>query len=150
MTPVPDDADGALMVLAGRGDGSAFRTLVEKYQGPLTNFLHHLVADPAEAEELAQDVFLRVHRAAPRYRPDARFTTWLYRIATNLALNALRARRRRPTVSLDNPGPGEPGPNRHSATAPREAPPDSFTWRFIQDLKFRPKGVYTCATAARS
>lgn len=112
------------MVLAGRGDRAAFRTIVEKYQGPVTNFLHHLVADQGQAEELAQDVFLRVFRAAPRYRPDARFTTWLYRIATNLAYNALRARKRRPTVALDDLDPGEPGPNRQSATAPREARPD--------------------------
>ena len=95
------------MVLAGRGDRAAFLTLVEKYQGPVTNFLHHLVADQGQAEELAQDVFLRVFRAAPRYRPDARFTTWLYRIATNLALNALRGRKRRPTVPLDHLGPNE-------------------------------------------
>lgn len=120
----PDDDDAALMVRVGRGDRAAFRTLVEKYEGPVTNFIHHLVADQGQAEELAQDVFLRAYRAAPRYRPDARFTTWLYRIATNLALNALRARKRRPTMSLDDLGPGEPGPNRRSATAPREARPD--------------------------
>jgi len=122
--PSPGDADAALMVLVGRGDRAAFRTLVEKYQGPVTNFIHHLTSDQGQAEELAQDVFLRVYRAAPRYRPDARFTTWLYRIATNLALNALRARKRRPTVSLDNLGPDDPGRHRHSATAPREARPD--------------------------
>jgi len=112
------------MVLAGRGDRAAFRALVEKYQGPVTNFLHHLVADQGQAEELAQEVFLRVFRAAPRYRPDARFTTWLYRIATNLALNALRARKRRPTVPLDDLGPDEGGGRSQSATAPREARPD--------------------------
>jgi RNA polymerase sigma-70 factor, ECF subfamily len=112
------------MARVGQGDRAAFRTLVERYQGPLTNFLHHLTSDHGQAEELAQDVFLRVYRAAPRYRPDARFTTWLYRIATNLALNALRTRRRKPTVSLDDEGSGDPGPGRHSATAPDEARPD--------------------------
>jgi RNA polymerase sigma-70 factor, ECF subfamily len=119
-----EEDDAALMVRVGQGDRAAFRTLVERYQGPLTNFLHHLTSDQGQAEELAQDVFLRVYRAAPRYRPDARFTTWLYRIATNLALNALRARARKPTVSLGNDASSELGPGRHSATAPREARPD--------------------------
>jgi RNA polymerase sigma-70 factor, ECF subfamily len=119
-----DDDDAALMVRVGQGDRAAFRTLVEKYQGPLTNFIHHLTSDQGQAEELTQDVFLRVYRAAPRYRPDARFTTWLYRIATNLALNALRARTRKPTVSLDDKRSAEPGPDRHSATAPNEPRPD--------------------------
>jgi RNA polymerase sigma-70 factor, ECF subfamily len=108
------------MVRVGQGDRAAFRTLVERYQGPLTNFLHHLTLDQGQAEELAQDVFLRVYRAAPRYRPDARFTTWLYRIATNLALNARRARIRKPTVPLDDDASLE----RHSATAPDEPRPD--------------------------
>ena len=112
------------MALAARGDRAAFRRLVEKHQGPVTNFLHHLVADQGQAEELAQDVFLRVFRAAPRYRPDARFTTWLYRIATNLALNALRGRKRRPTVPLDRRDLIERGGEGRSATAPREARPD--------------------------
>jgi RNA polymerase sigma-70 factor, ECF subfamily len=115
-----------LMARVGQGDRAAFRTLVERYQGPLTNFLHHLTSDQGQAEELAQDVFLRVYRAAPRYRPDARFTTWLYRIATNLALNALRARARKPTVPLDDDASRAAGPERHSATAPREARPDEM------------------------
>jgi RNA polymerase sigma-70 factor, ECF subfamily len=114
----------ALMVRVGQGDRAAFRVLVERHQGPLTNFLHHLTSDQGQAEELAQDVLLRVYRAAPRYRPDARFTTWLYRIATNLALNALRARARKPTVPLGDETSGPAGPERHSATAPDEPRPD--------------------------
>ena len=101
VTSRPEDPDARLMTLVGRGDLSAFHTLVDKYQGPLTNFLYRVVLNHAEAEELAQDVFLKVHRAAPRYRPEARFSTWLYRIATNTALNAVKARGRRLTVSLD-------------------------------------------------
>jgi RNA polymerase sigma-70 factor (ECF subfamily) len=65
------------------------------------NVLYHIVVDQAEAEDLAQDVFLKIYKAAGRYRPDAKFSTWLYRIATNTALNAPKAKRRRPTVSLD-------------------------------------------------
>jgi len=96
-----DDPDAQLMLLVAQGNVSAFRTLVDKYQGPLTNFLNHMLLDRAEAEDAAQDVFLNVYRAASRYRADARFATWLYRIATNTALNSLKARRRKPTVSLD-------------------------------------------------
>jgi len=101
VTHATEDPDARLMLLAGRGDRSAFRTLVDKYQAPLTNFLYRVVLDQAEAEDLAQDVFVRMHQASGRYRPEAKFSTWLYRIATNVALNALKSKRRRPTASLD-------------------------------------------------
>lgn len=89
MTHTTEDPDARLMLLAGRGDRSAFRTLVDKYQGPLTNFLYRVVLDQAEAEDLAQNLFVRICQASGRYRPDAKFSTWLYRIATNAALNAV-------------------------------------------------------------
>jgi RNA polymerase sigma-70 factor (ECF subfamily) len=101
VTHTTEDPDARLMLLAGRGDHSAFRALVDKYQAPLTNFLSRAVLDQAEAEDLAQDVFVRIYQASGRYRPDAKFSTWLYRVATNVALNALKSRRRRPTSSLD-------------------------------------------------
>ena len=104
MSDVPagvDDPDATLMTRVGRGDLSAFRALVDKYQGPLVHFLYHVLLDHGEAEDAAQDVFLKVYRAAERYRPDAKFATWFYRIATNTALNVLKTRTRRPTVSLD-------------------------------------------------
>ena len=88
-------------MLVGGGDLAAFRALVDRHQHRLVNVLYHIVLDQAEAEDLAQDVFLKVYKAAGRYRPDAKFSTWFYRIATNTALNALKAKRRRPTVSLD-------------------------------------------------
>jgi len=89
------------MTLVGRGDVAAFRALVDRYQNRLVNVLYQVVGDQSEAEDLAQDVFLKVYKAAGRYRAEARFSTWFYRIATNTALNALKAKRRRPTVSLD-------------------------------------------------
>jgi RNA polymerase sigma-70 factor, ECF subfamily len=122
--PPSADASSALMARVARGDRAAFRALVETHQGAVTNFIHHLIADQGRAEELAQDVFLQVYRAAPRYRPDARFTTWLHRIATNVALNALRARTRRPTVSLDVLESDDRGRKARVAVAPREAWPD--------------------------
>jgi RNA polymerase sigma-70 factor (ECF subfamily) len=89
------------MTRVGRGDLAAFRALVDRYQNRLVNVLYQVVGDQSEAEDLAQNVFLKVYKAAGRYRPEAKFSTWLYRIATNTALNALKARRRRPMVSLD-------------------------------------------------
>src|ERR671929_804586 len=84
------DPDAALMVAFQGGDESAFRVLFERYGRAMVAFCHHFVRDGARAEELAQDVFLKLHRSAPRYRPTARFKTFLYRIASNHCLNELR------------------------------------------------------------
>lgn len=86
------------------GDATAFDALFERWARPLFRYLERMVRDPGAAEELVQEAFLRVYRARERYEPDARFSTWLYRIATNLALNELRRPRRRdPHESLDAP-----------------------------------------------
>lgn len=77
------------------GDTLAFNVLVEKYRVPVIHFLYRIVHETALAEELAQEVFLRVYRARASYRPRAKFTTWLFRIATNVALNARRDGRMR-------------------------------------------------------
>ena len=95
------DPDAQLMLQVRNGNQAAFKTLVEKYQGPITNLIYHMMLNHAEAEELAQEVFLKVYQAAARYRSDAKFSTWLYRIATNLSLNELKSRRGRKTVSLE-------------------------------------------------
>jgi RNA polymerase sigma-70 factor (ECF subfamily) len=84
------DPDAALMVAFQGGDESAFRTLFEKHGRAMMAFCNRFVRDPARAEELAQDVFLKVHQGASRYQPSARFSTWLYRIATNHCLNEVR------------------------------------------------------------
>lgn len=86
------------------GDDASFDLLLQKYRTPLVNFLYRMVRDAATAEDLAQEVFLRVYRARKQYSPSAKFTTWLFRIATNLALNSVRDNRyRRMQVSLDAP-----------------------------------------------
>src|SRR5437016_12576516 len=72
--------------------------------------MHHLVGNKEEAEDLAQEVFLRVYRTRKKYRPRAKFSTWLFTIANNLALNALRTRQRRPVVPLDVRDSGPLGP----------------------------------------
>src|SRR5207244_12108158 len=83
-------------------DDSSFELLLRKYRTPVVNFLYRMVRDTAAAEDLAQEVFLRVYRARGQYLPAAKFTTWMFRIATNLALNALRdGRYRKMEISID-------------------------------------------------
>ena len=89
------DQDAALMLAFCAGDGAAFDALFGRWSAPLLRYLERMLRDAAGAEELVQEVFLRVHGARQRYQPQARFSTWLYRIATNLALNELRRPRRR-------------------------------------------------------
>jgi RNA polymerase sigma-70 factor (ECF subfamily) len=94
------------MLRVKTGDESAFASLVQKYRRPMIGFMYRLCRNPATAEELAQEVFLRVYRSRAGYEPSAKFTTWLYRIATNLAVNHARdTRHERPenTVRLDEP-----------------------------------------------
>jgi RNA polymerase sigma-70 factor (ECF subfamily) len=100
----PTDADIMLRVKAG--DQSAFDYLVQKYRRPLVSFMYRMARNSAAAEDLAQEVFLRVYRSRASYEASAKFTTWLYRIATNLAVNHARdTRHERPelTVSIDEP-----------------------------------------------
>ena len=96
--------DVQLMLDVKAGDEASFDLLLRKYRLPLVNFLFRMVRDAATAEDLAQEVFLRVYRARKQYSPSAKFTTWLFRIATNLALNSVRDNRhRRADVSIDVP-----------------------------------------------
>lgn len=100
--------DAQLMLRAAQGDEGCFNDLVVRYHRPLIHFLFRMVHNQAVAEELAQDVFLRVYRARESYRAEARFSTWLYRIATNLAVNHARDTRHErsaQTVYLDEPDP---------------------------------------------
>ena len=95
-------SDVQLMLDVKSGDDSSFELLLRKYRTPVVNFLYRMVRDAAAAEDLAQEVFLRVYRARGQYLPRAKFTTWMFRIATNLAFNALRdGRYRQLEVSID-------------------------------------------------
>jgi RNA polymerase sigma-70 factor (ECF subfamily) len=97
-------SDVQLMLDVKAGDDASFNLLLQKYRTPLINFLFRMVRDSATAEDLAQEVFLRVYRARKQYSPSAKFTTWLFRIATNLALNSVRDNRHRQMdVSIDAP-----------------------------------------------
>jgi len=96
--------DVQLMLDVKAGDELSFEVLLRKYRTPVINFLYRMVRDSAIAEDLAQEVFLRVYRARQEYAPSAKFTTWMFRIATNLALNALRDNRHRLLeISMDQP-----------------------------------------------
>lgn len=89
-------------------NAAAFEELMLRYQNRVVNLLEHLVGDRHLAEDLAQDVFLRVYRARKTYTPEAKFTTWLYTIVNNVASNALRSRYRRKEIDLQ-PDPGASG-----------------------------------------
>ena len=98
--------DAQRMLRAAAGDEACFTQLVEKYHRPLMHFLYRMVHNREVAEELAQEVFLRAYRARQSYRAEARFSTWLYRIATNLSVNHARDTRHErsaQTVYLDEP-----------------------------------------------
>ncbi|HZV34444.1 MAG TPA: sigma-70 family RNA polymerase sigma factor [Verrucomicrobiae bacterium] len=95
------DPDAALMLRVKRGDDAAFAELVEKYKQPVMNLVYRNLRDATEAEDLAQNVFVQVHKSAHRYQATARFSTWLFTIARNLCLNEIRRRSRHPADSLD-------------------------------------------------
>lgn len=96
------ERDAQLMLRVREGDETSFALLLERHRGPVVNFLHRMVQDRAVSEELAQEVFLRVYRSRGTYEPTAKFTTWLFRIATHLALNAIRdGRKSKGHESLD-------------------------------------------------
>ena len=96
------DYDAELMLRVKRGDNASFGVLLEKHRASVVHFLYRLVQEQAVAEELAQEVFLRVYRSRASYEPTAKFTTWLFRITTNIALNWRRdARRELNNVRLD-------------------------------------------------
>ncbi len=104
------DPEIRLMLRVREDDAGAFEELVELYQQRLVALMHHLVGNAEEAEDLAQEVFLRVYRSRKKYRPRSKFSTWLFTIANNLALNALRSRQRKPTLSLPAQDSGPLGP----------------------------------------
>jgi len=85
-----EDPDTQLMLRFKEGDQVAFRQLFDRHKAQIIHYCHRYCGRPAIAEELAQETFLRVYQAAPRYRPEALFRTWLFKIATNVCLNELR------------------------------------------------------------
>jgi len=96
------DRDADLMLRFKAGDAACFAVLVERNRGLLVHYLYRMVLNQSVAEELAQEVFVRIYRNRASYEPSARFTTWFFRIATNLALNHIRdTKKERGQTSLD-------------------------------------------------
>jgi RNA polymerase sigma-70 factor (ECF subfamily) len=116
------DTDAALMLAFQRGDESAFRVLYERHARAMVGYCHRFVKDAARAEELAQDVFLKLYRAAHRYAPSARFKTFLYRVATNHCLNELR--RGEYAAQPASPGLARRDGERNQGAGERDAAPD--------------------------
>ena len=119
------DPDIRLMLRVRNDDAQACAELVDLYHHRLVTVMRHLVGSNEEAEDLAQEVFLRVYRGRKKYHPKAKFSTWLYTIANNLALNVLRTRQRRPTVPLNVRDSGPLGPRpEEKLVLDRAQPPD--------------------------
>src|SRR5262245_28615328 len=121
------DPDAALMLRVKQGDRSAFEELVDKYKQPVMNLVYRTLPDAAEAEDLAQHVFLQVYKSAYRYEVSAKFTTWLFTIARNLCLNEIRRRARHPADSLaETAQDDEDHPIRQAVDTRAFSPPDSM------------------------
>ncbi len=101
------DQDVQLMLQVRDGNAAAFEQLVERYQSRLVGILEHLVPGQGQAEDLAQEVFMRVYRARETYQPTARFSTWLFTIANNVASNAIRKIVRRREIHLQSSPSGQ-------------------------------------------
>jgi RNA polymerase sigma-70 factor (ECF subfamily) len=131
--PADPDPDAALMLRVKRGDMAAFTELVDKYKQPVMNMVCRILRDPTEAEDLAQNVFIQVHKSAHRYHVTARFTTWLFTIARNLCLNEIRRRSRHPADSIDaTHTDSEDQPLRQFEDAKSASPPDALLQRELE------------------
>lgn len=103
------DPDVRLMLQVRAGSAEAFEELMLRYQNRLVTVLQHMVGNRDQAEDLAQEVFLRVYRSRESYKPGAKFSTWLFTIANNVASNARRSRSRRKEVNIDGRKSGPMG-----------------------------------------
>ena len=110
------DPDAALMLRVKHGDLQAFEELVQKYKHPIVNMIYRMLHDLDEAEDLAQNVFIRVFQSAGRYEVSAKFSTWVFTIARHLSLNEIRRRGRHPAQSMDS------SPSEDEEQAPRQYP----------------------------
>ena len=116
------DPDVVLMLKFQQGDKFAFEELLDKYQKPVINFIYRMIQNKDEADDLAQDVFIRVYNSAKTYRPTAKFSTWIYTIARNICLNELRKKERR-NISLDQGIPTQEGELKREIASPEGSSP---------------------------
>lgn len=124
-----DDPDVALMLKCQKGDKLAFEQLLDKYKSAVINTIYRFIGDKIEAEDLSQEVFLKIYNSRKSYKPSAKFKTWLFRITVNLCLNQIRDRKKytRQTVYLDQAIEDEEGthPKEFEDTR-QETPSDSL------------------------
>jgi len=104
MDNIPPSED--LMARIAEGDESAFEILVNRHQTSVLNLIYRFIGDRTQAKDLAQEVFIRVWQAAKSYKPEAKFTTWIYRLATNVCFNELKSSRRKKWFSFNRSGEG--------------------------------------------
>jgi RNA polymerase sigma-70 factor, ECF subfamily len=128
------DPDAALMLAFQRGDESAFRVLYERHARAMVGYCHRYVKDAARAEELAQDVFVKLYRSAHRYTPSSRFKTFIYRVATNHCLNELRrgeyaAKKVAPTQPASGGGTSDGTPDLDALASPAASPHEEVEGR---------------------
>lgn len=116
-------SDHDLMKACARGEMGAFAELMRRHKDFITNYLYRYTGDFRTAEDLAQETFLRVYRKIPEYTPAAKFTTWLYTIATNLAKDEFKRRARHPAVALESQKPGASTSQIVTAAPPADVPP---------------------------
>lgn len=106
-----------------KGNKASFETLIRKYFPRLLNFIFRYVHDREAAEDLTQEVFIRVYKSASQYKPQSKFQTWIFTIARNLSLNELRRHKHR-TISLDKTFPSDEGELKKQVEDPRSTSPD--------------------------
>lgn len=116
---LPDDPDAELVAAAGEGDGDAFEALVRRYQGRIIGLARGYTRNPADAEDLAQDVFVRLYRSLRRFRGDSLFRTWVYTVALNVIRSHHASRGRREPVW------GDSGADAERAFDPPDGAPDA-------------------------
>jgi RNA polymerase sigma-70 factor, ECF subfamily len=130
------DPDIRLMLRVRDDDDAAFAEIVELYHQRLVIVLQHLIGTAEGAEDLAQEAFLRVYRSRKKYRPRAKFSTWLFTIANNLAANHLRSRQRKPVVRLDvrDSGPLGPRPGEQIVHDRERSPPQKLQQQELAEV----------------
>ncbi|HUK83312.1 MAG TPA: sigma-70 family RNA polymerase sigma factor [Verrucomicrobiae bacterium] len=150
------ESDVALMLRVKDGDHEAFRTLIERHQRAVINVIYRAIGDAWEAEDLAQRVFIQVFRSAGRYKPTAKFTTWLFTITHNAILNERRRRARHAAESLeamarpdDSDEAGVHLPDTRAADPAREAAERELQQRIQQAIEQLPEAQRTAVILCR-
>ncbi len=118
-------SDEELMAMYQKGDESSFQKLFARHKRGVYGYILRYTRNEQESEEVFQDVFIKMHRAAPNWLPTAKFTTWLYTIVRNLCIDVHRKKKIRKTVSLDDTGTGDDERSLHDVLASEDAAPEA-------------------------